>query len=71
MRVYVIEVCREGFTSNVSQEGYDSLEKAQAFIEGRGDKPQYITPYHYRSGETANGVWHDFTDYLIHDILVR
>lgn len=71
MRVYVIEVCREGFTSNVSQEGYDSLEKAQAFIEGRGDKPQYITPCHYRSSENVNGVWHDFTDYLIHDILVR
>ena len=46
-------------------------EKAQAFIEGRGDKPQYITPCHYRSSENVNGVWHDFTDYLIHDILVR
>lgn len=71
MRVYVIEACREGFTSRISQEGYDSLEKAQAFVEARGDKPQQITPLHYRSGEKTTGVWHDFTDYMIHDILVR
>lgn len=71
MRVYVIEVAREGCPSKVSQEGYDSLEKAQAFIEGRGDVPQRITPFHYRAGRMAAGIWYDFTDYLIHDILVR
>lgn len=71
MRVYIVEVCREGAPSRVSQEGYDTMAKAQAFIEGRGDKPQQITPCHYRSGKNVNGVWHDFTDYLIHDILVR
>lgn len=71
MRVYVIEVCREGSASRISQEGYDSLEKAQAFIEGRGDKPQRITPFHYRADVNTTGFWHHFTDYLIHDILVR
>lgn len=71
MRVYVVEVCREGFESRISQEGYSSLEKVQAFIENRGDKPQQITPFHYRSGERSRGLWRDFTDYMIHDILVR
>lgn len=66
MRVYVIEVYQDGFTCHVSQEGYDSLEKAQAFIESRGGKPQRITPFHYcTEGQ------HGATDYLIHDILVR
>ena len=71
MRVYVIEVCPEGGVSRISQEGYDSLEKAQAFVEGRGDKPQQLAPFHYCSGKNTGGVWRNFTDYLIHDILVR
>lgn len=71
MRVYVVEVAREGYPSKVSQEGYDSLEKAQAFIEGRRDAPQQIAPFHYRAGRLVAGIWYDFTDYLIHDVLVR
>lgn len=65
MRVYVVEVVSNGF-GKISQEGYDALEKAQAFIEKRGGQPQQVSPFHYRA-ETSRAV----TDYLIHDILVR
>jgi len=71
MRVYVVEARWENSTSHISQECYDSLEKAQAFIEGREDKPQQLTPFHYRSSVKLTGVWYSFIDYLIHDILVR
>ncbi len=65
MRVYVVEVVQNGF-GKISQEGYASLEKAQAFIEKRGGAPRQIGPCHYRA-EGRRGA----TDYLIHDILVR
>lgn len=65
MRVYVIEVINDGF-GKISQEGYDSLEKAQAFIEKRGGEPQQLSPCHYRVEGKRSA-----TDYLIHDILVR
>lgn len=65
MRIYIVTVIRNGFET-VSQEGYDSLEKAQAFIESRAEKPWQINPWYYWS----NGK-HGFADYMIHDILVR
>ena len=54
MRVNVIEVIPEAIFGKVSQEGYTTLEKAQAFIESRSDKPKQVTPFHYRTD--------DFTD---------
>lgn len=66
MRVYVIEVRRNGIDGRISQEGYSSLEKAQAFIATRSGPPQKISAVHYRV-ETRRNV----TDYLIHDILVQ
>lgn len=46
----------------VSQEGYTSLAKAQAFIESRSDKPKQLTPYKYQT--------EDFTDYLIYEVSI-
>ena len=37
-----------------------NVEKAQAFVESRSDRPQQISPYLYRTA--------DFTDYLIYEV---
>lgn len=50
----------EASLGKVSQEGYSTLEKAQAFIESRSDRPQRVSPYLYRTA--------DFTDYLIYEV---
>lgn len=63
MKVFVVQVIPEGHLGRVSQEGYSSLTKAQAFIEGRADRPQKITEYMYRTA--------DYTDYLIYEIEVK
>lgn len=64
MRIYVVQVMPEASLGRVSQEGYTSLEKAQAFIESRSDKPTQVTPWHYRSTDG------NFTDYLIYEVRV-
>ena len=50
MKVYIVQVIPEASLGKVSQEGYSTLEKAQAFIESRSDRPQRVSPYLYRSG---------------------
>lgn len=60
MKVYIVQAVPEASLGRVSQEGYTSLEKAQAFIESRADKPARITPYLYRTA--------DYTDYLIWEV---
>ena len=63
MEVYVAEVIPEASLGKVSQEGYTSLEKAQAFIESRADRPKRISAFIYRTD--------DFTDYLIYEVTVH
>lgn len=63
-KVYVVQVMPEASLGRVSQEGYTSLEKAQAFIESRSGKPTQVTPWHYRSTDG------NFTDYLIYEVRV-
>lgn len=60
MKVYIVQVIPEASLGKVSQEGYSTLEKAQAFIESRFDQPQRVSPYLYRTA--------DFTDYLIYEV---
>lgn len=60
MKVYIVQVIPEASLGKVSQEGYSTLEKAQAFIESRSDCPQRVSPYLYRTA--------DFTDYLIYEV---
>lgn len=60
MKVYVVQVIPEASLGKVSQKGYNSLEKAQAFIESRADKPIKQSEYLYRS--------EDFTNYLIYEV---
>ena len=46
MKIYAVEV--ESLITEetkVSQSGYSTLEKAQAFIKGRAGKVQEISPY--------------------------
>lgn len=43
MKVYIVQVIPEASLGKVSQEGYSTLEKAQAFVESRSDRPQQIT----------------------------
>lgn len=52
MKVYIVQVIPEASLGKVSQEGYSTLEKAQAFVESRSDL--------YRTA--------DFTDYLIYEV---
>ena len=61
MRAYIVEVRSKAGYGAISQEGYLTLEKAQAFIEGRGDRPVQVTPFRYRSSERT---------YLIYEIKV-
>ena len=64
MRVYVVQVMLHqpaSYDAKVSQEGYASLEKAQAFIESRAGSPTQVSPYWYRSIKSA-------TDYLIYEV---
>lgn len=60
MKVYIVQVIPEASLGKVSQEGYSTLEKAQAFVESRPDCPQQISPHLYRTA--------DFTDYLIYEV---
>ena len=48
MKVYIVQVIPEASLGKVSQEGYSTLEKVQAFVESRSDRPQQISPYLYR-----------------------
>lgn len=65
MRVYVVQVMPEASLGRISQEGYTSLEKAQAFIESRADNPRQVTPWLYRSTDGND------TGYLIYDVAVN
>lgn len=38
MKVYIVQVIPEASLGKVSQDGYSTLEKAQAFIESRSDR---------------------------------
>ena len=60
MKVYIVQVIPEASLGKVSQEGYSTLEKAQAFIESRSDIPQQFSTYLYLTA--------DFTDYLIYEV---
>ena len=60
MKVYIVQVIPEASLGKVSQEGYSTLKKAQAFVESRSDRPQQASPYLYRTA--------DFTDYLIYEV---
>lgn len=62
-KVYVVLVTPEASMSKVSQEGYASLEKAQAFVEGRAGNPQKLSHWRYRD--------EDYTEYLICEVTVN
>ena len=71
MRAYIIEYQFydvqdqrvELLSSHISQEGYASLEAAQAFIKRKPGNLAAITPMHY---QTEDGNEH----YIIHDIRI-
>lgn len=56
-------VTPEAHPSKVSQEGYASLEKAQAFIEGRSGNPRKLSEYRYRD--------EDYTEYEICEVIIK
>lgn len=70
MRVYIIE-SRQYLpaggnipASHISQEGYSSLEAAQAYIARKPGLPVAVTPMFYK----ADG---GMMQYVIHDILIE
>lgn len=60
MKVYIVQCIPEASFGKISQQGFTSLEKAQAFVESRSDKPKQIMPHKYQT--------EDFTDYLIYEV---
>lgn len=54
MNVYIVEVIPEASLGRVSQEGYTTLEKAQAFIEGRSYHPRKVSEYMYVDDEETH-----------------
>lgn len=59
MKIYIVIVNPE---NHISQIAYDSIEKAQKFIEERADNPKKITEYKYQG---------DIHEYLIHDLVIE
>jgi len=59
MEVYVVT-----YNDKISSEGYDSLEKAIAFVQGRSGIAAFkaVTPMHYSNGKDS---------YKIHAIRVK
>lgn len=52
MGIYAIEVMTLGGlypTKKISQEGYKTIEQAKLFCEKRGDNPEMVDDYEYRS----------------------
>ena len=62
MKAYIVEVIPEASLGKVSQEGYTTLEKAQAFIENRSDRPHKISDFIYETD--------DYTKYLIYMVKI-
>lgn len=60
--IFVVTVQPDYSMPKISQEAYDSLEKAQTFIENRSDAPRKLTDFQYES---------DRYEYLIHDLILR
>lgn len=69
MRAYIIEYRQhlpgagEIPSSSISQEGYATLEAAQAFIERKPGAPVAVTPMLYQTAEGSE-------QYIIHDVLI-
>lgn len=63
MRAYIIEVKTGRCKPKISQEGYETLEEAQSFIEQRADKPVQRSSFWYRSTDSK-------TDYRISEVQI-
>lgn len=63
MRAYIIQVKVGHCKPKISQEGYESLEEAQSFIEHRTDNPVQRSPFWYRSEDGT-------TDYRISEVRI-
>ena len=70
MKVYVVMVLPEADFGKVSQEGYDSYEKARDWVEHRAGNPRPVTPWHYTSGGMIEGVCYDYIDYFITEVTI-
>lgn len=62
-RIYVILVKTEEYT-NISGDGYNTLEKAQEFCKSRYGKIRQLTPMKYQDIDTM-------MLYEIHEIIVK
>ena len=48
LRVYVVSVTDKiGKNCRISQDGYDTFEKARAFVQGRSDNPTKVDDFCY------------------------
>ena len=68
MRAYVDEYRRfhkdtNEWSHKISQEGYDTIEAAQRFIEGRAGNPVKCSMYYYQTAQ--------FEEYYIHEVIIK
>lgn len=62
-RIYVIFVKSDGY-ANISEDGYNSLEKAQKFCQSRHGNIKQVTPMKYQDIDSM-------ITYEIHEIIVN
>jgi hypothetical protein len=60
--VYVISVLPEYALPKISSEAYETLERAQRFIENRSDEPKRVNDFTYKGRNCT---------YTIHELLLR
>ena len=63
MTVFIVEYKPKNYSSAISSEGYDSIDKAKAFVESRSYNPLLLTGNTY--------IDYEGNLYIIHEIDVR
>lgn len=61
-KIYAVMVIDHYGNSKISEEAYNTYEKAVNFIENRSDHPQKVTNFMYKSANTT---------YQIHELIIR
>ncbi len=68
MRVYIVEYRHynrsvAGWVSKLSQEGYTTIQAAQAYVESRANEPSKQTEFYYQALPLE--------EYYIHEVMIR
>lgn len=70
-KVYIITALATGHGLKVSQEGYDSYQKAVRFIKSREGDIAEITPFHYQARNSEDPSCDILWDYFINEVIIK